>query len=252
VPGSAKLSFSGSQGLSVNTLKPNPVERMTDMNAMLAAQAAIRHQAEEQQESLADLASWMSSIKKKDEKLRSSRASVSTAVSRPLPPPSLPPPAPSGGGSVTAVVHRGPNNSAADHTYDRGYRKWESFDVDAALRDDESRETRAATQASDGIMTESPQSASARPSQNAASSQPSAVASPMNLATTARESGNACFKRGDYAGAVSAYTHSLDLDQNRWVLSCRRLLWFSAGAASPEQENDNSSASLDLLHSCSA
>lgn len=32
-------------------------------------------------------------------------------------------------------------NSAADHTYDKGYKKWETFDVDAALEDADTTET---------------------------------------------------------------------------------------------------------------
>ncbi len=32
-------------------------------------------------------------------------------------------------------------NSAADHTYDKGYKKWETFDVDTALEDVDTTET---------------------------------------------------------------------------------------------------------------
>jgi len=41
-------------------------------------------------------------------------------------------------GSRKAPVHKKPSGAtAADHTYDKGYKRWEEFDVDAAMKDDE-------------------------------------------------------------------------------------------------------------------
>jgi hypothetical protein len=166
------------------------------MGDMLAAQVAIRQQAEEQQESLAELASWTTSIKKKDDKLRvvpSPVASTRPSVTGP-----------------SSAVSRGPSNSAADHTYDRGYRKWETFDVDAALgAEGNVGDTAQNPQMNSGIpASQRPQNAKPR----AAVQKPVAV---VNPATAARENGNACFKRGDYAGAISAYTLSLTTDPQR-------------------------------------
>ena len=173
------------------------------MDAIVAAQAAIRQQAEEQQDSLADLASWMSSIKKKDERLRAAVPVPGPPRQSPRPPPTPP----------VASVHRGENNSAADHTYDRGYRKWEAFDVDAALQDDDDgtpspAARRAPAPAAPPAAAPSPVSAASVVPPRA----PAAVRVAVPPAVTARESGNAAFRRGDWAGAVDAYSRALSLD----------------------------------------
>lgn len=170
------------------------------MNALIAAQAAIRQQAEEQQEAAKDLASWISQVKKKDDKLKASSQSVTRRPERP--PPSS--------ATQSAAVYRGPNNSAADHTYDRGYRKWESFDVDAALQEGDS---------GDCVFSKrTPEIAVVREAPNPMDTKKSVVNSlhapvlAVDAATAAREAGNACFKRGDYTGAVAAYTRALLAD----------------------------------------
>ena len=77
----------------------------------IAAQMAIRREAEQNQDAIAEMAAWSQEISKKDAALlaASSRAAAARAAAS-APPSAL---------------------SAAGHTYDKGYRKWDAFDPDA-------------------------------------------------------------------------------------------------------------------------
>ncbi|CAN0579590.1 unnamed protein product [Ectocarpus sp. 12 AP-2014] len=67
--------------------------------------------------------------------------------------------------------------SAAGHTYDKGYRKWAKFDIDAALRSVDQEEE-------EGVNDKSPR----------------------DLEKEERERGNTKFGQGDFEGAVKSYT----------------------------------------------
>lgn len=115
----------------------------------LKMQNAIRHNADEVSSMLSSLGKWEKKMKTKDETIRSK------VIGRKTPAPGVR----SGGGTVRTVSKEIPTSalkksintvkpvkdplakgskeaSAAKHTYDVGYKKWESFDIDAALKDD--------------------------------------------------------------------------------------------------------------------
>jgi len=106
---------------------------------IIALQARIRIEAEQQQSALGDLVSWMGSIKKKDAKLaQQTRHTVGVpAASSPSGHASSPLAAKPTAHSTAAPLSAEKAASAAAHTYDKGYKRWEKFDVDAALAEAE-------------------------------------------------------------------------------------------------------------------
>jgi tetratricopeptide (TPR) repeat protein len=209
---------------------------------IIALQARIRIEAEQQQSALGDLVSWMGSIKKKDTKLaQQTRRTVDVpaasspsghAPSRPAAmPTSHSNPAPSSAEKAT---------SAAAHTYDKGYKRWEKFDVDAALAEAEdsarpdgrglaspavattsvvSPPTAAAGGATAGVTAAAHASASPLPARQPAVAvrQKGGVvhvkAGDSGLASAeselAKAAGNAAYKAGDYSAAAAAYGRAL-------------------------------------------
>lgn len=101
------------------------------MDAAFKVQAKIRENARAIQDFTSDLSRWEESIKGKDEKLRRKKG----AGTGQMPPPR------GAQASKTVTVRKQASKakqkgvSAADHTYDKGYKKWESFDVDQALEE---------------------------------------------------------------------------------------------------------------------
>lgn len=93
------------------------------MGDTMKVQSQIRQNAEEVSSYLTDMAKWEKKINNKDTKR-------STTTSKALP-------VRLGSGTVKVIEKvASTNNTAAGHTYDVGYKKWDKFNVDAALEAD--------------------------------------------------------------------------------------------------------------------
>ena len=118
-------------------------------NNPMALQAQIRQNADEVSTMLSTLGKWEKNMKNKDEGIRKVRSAKGSAAA---PAPGVRGGVRSGAGTVktsstTAPVASlpapgtevgdGKAGSAAKHTYDVGYKKWEKFDIDAALNENE-------------------------------------------------------------------------------------------------------------------
>jgi tetratricopeptide (TPR) repeat protein len=139
----------------------------------------------------------------------------------------------------------GTSTTAASHTYDKGYKKWEKFDVDAALNNasddeaDDSNSPNPAEEDADAFNSEQPQTAAPISSTTAAPAAavaaqaaptpasivgnvPRRVTAPVPRALPRpagldpeleeRERGNAHFKAGSFAAAVKCYTRCLAMN----------------------------------------
>jgi hypothetical protein len=206
------------------------------MDATMKVQAQIRQNADEISSYLKDLSKWEKTIKTRDQKLRGVEVGGT-----------VPPRGRAGGirsaGTVTVssntpaalpVQIESKENSAAQHTYDVGYKKWEKFNVDEALRDDEysNSNSNISTSSDNGAITTStarPQSVerstAARitpatlpsPTPFSAPPTPASVprargeASQKDMELAERERGNSLFQAGNFAMAVKCYTTCLGL-----------------------------------------
>lgn len=195
-------------------------------NELIAVQARIRREAEQQQEVLGDLRSWMGSIAKKDSAIRSGAfvrkpvASTSTVVATAVSSASANDRSEAKSSAATKApspVQRTTDDNkprtADAHTYDKGYSKWDKFDVDAALAEAEKE-----------LGEGSPSTAQTQPAQPASTS---SVAIPVRArkaavqvkagdsglgsaeAEAAKAAGNAAYKAGDYSSASQAYTRAI-------------------------------------------
>jgi hypothetical protein len=113
---------------------------------------SIKNNAEELGQYLREMGAWESAVKKRDKVLALKRGGGSaaarppvraggglvpvgaTALLAPASVPLLPPPPPARGQTSAAAAGLTREKSAAQHTYDKGYKKWEAFDVSAAER----------------------------------------------------------------------------------------------------------------------
>jgi hypothetical protein len=213
------------------------------MDATVKVQARIRHNAEEVAAYMADLAKWEQSMNNRS-RVRTTRAPPggggtevrTTSTETTARPRSTAGPR-QGAGTVTvsassetsppALVTPGlgassSSSSAAAHTYDKGYRRWDSFNPDEC-EDDESPPIPGAG----GTVIDTP---SAPPpasiadihavrgsSSSSSSSAPTPVprargaASAVDAEAAERERGNDAFNAGNFAAAVKAYTKCLGM-----------------------------------------
>lgn len=128
-----------------------------------------------------------------------------------------------------------PAESADSHTYDKGYKKWENFDVKAALDDLEVSESLPSTSTaassstkhhmnsdSDGITTNKlkltpasiiPNTTISKPRNVLEEKVPKArgVESSADPEATERERGNDDYKAGNYSAAIKCYTKCLGM-----------------------------------------
>jgi hypothetical protein len=89
---------------------------------LLAVQSAVKAQAEEQADAAAALLSWSRDIARKDAQLREQHSHKSLPSS--TAPAGSPAGAPASSGSSSSIAR-----APAGHVYDRGYKRWEQFDV---------------------------------------------------------------------------------------------------------------------------
>jgi tetratricopeptide (TPR) repeat protein len=100
------------------------------MDDFMTIQARMRKEAEEQADALSTVRSWMNDIAKKDQDLQKKQVNRSTQAVESNQSFSTT--------NENEVIKRessiNAGETAARHTYDKGYKRWENFDVDAALR----------------------------------------------------------------------------------------------------------------------
>ena len=115
--------------------------------------------------------------------------------------------------------------TAAAHTYDKGYSKWEKFDVDAALKDaeDEEEEERPEQEEAQAVFVEQEQKqpvlvtpATITMEAERCKVDPSKVVKPrpraepdVNPEEQEREKGNEHYRRGEFGQAVRCYTRCI-------------------------------------------
>ena len=252
------------------------------MDATMKVQTQIRQNAEEVSSYLSSLSTWQKSIKKKDQDLRARPPTASSAAA-----PAAPAAAPTGPRS-TAAAHGpavrkgagtvptvalassggGASESAAKHTYDVGYKKWETFDVDAALAaaGEEEEEAQALGQQGGGhemtTFATRPPAPPSRPepteltptSMIPAAAVASAAASSVSVPAARgvfvnadaeaaeRELGNKEFANGNFAAAVKSYTKCLGLKGRNYIAFSNRAMAYLKLKEYHRAESDCSSA----------
>ncbi|CAM9177812.1 unnamed protein product, partial [Chrysoparadoxa australica] len=246
-----------------SSLGPEDALEMAGDDSPFAAQARIRQNAIEMQDYLKDLGSWEKDIRKKDRKLSKgvNRAPASTTgrSSNTGDVPAVR----AGGGKVSVgkvcksssqretqgreKANQSSNHassskpgSAAAHTYDKGYKKWERFDVDAALESDESdgegeeEEEDAEEQPQDEGSTATDPSAPATPTPativgqvrpaRAVVPEPLGQVRDADLEEEERRKGNEHFKSGDFAAAAKCYTRCLGMNSKNVLAFSNRAM----------------------------
>lgn len=191
----------------------------------LHVQNQIRNNAEEVNGFFQDMVKWEKDIKAKDTKIiqkkltRQARSSASAPITR------------QGAGTVAVSdslpVNKG--SSAACHTYDVGYNKWEKLSIS------ESGDMEAGQDSGPvGPVAMSESSVLTPASLVALSSVPvvaqTQVSRPLRTATTVdietyeRERGNSEFKNGNFASAIKCYTKCLGLKPKNYVAFSNRAM----------------------------
>ena len=237
------------------------------MDPTMKVQAQIRQNAEEISSYLSTMATWQKTIKKKDHDISSrgsagvrssssgssgsgsggSRSSGTSAAAQPSAP------IRKGAGTVPTVAHSAPEGvgaTAASHTYDVGYKKWEQFDVDAALADEvEDDGVVVAASRNGGVVAEAeatfrehslPTPPPVPPAQLTPKSIiPAAtirqVAPPVvpaargvfsntDAEAAERELGNKEFANGNFSAAVKSYTKCLGLKGKNYIAFSNRAM----------------------------
>ena len=140
--------------------------------------------------------------------------------------------------------------SAARHTYDKGYKKWEDFDIDKALdaadddddvvvveEDDATPEAEAEAETSEEEEEEE-EDAPAKP-----------LEAPKDAEAAQRELGNKKFAAGDFEGAIRCYTLCLGLKKNNHTAFSNRAMAYLKQKEYHNAEADCSVAlSIDAAH----
>ena len=212
----------------------------------LRTQHKIKNDAEELTAYLKDMGSWENAVRKKDRAIsKKSGASKGSSSLRTVPP------VRASGGTVplgaTATLLATPvaaappatgkvaakknGTTAAAHTYDRGYKKWEDFDADAALDDvdvpgavaasaggNDSGEDDAGEDVPVRVARTPAQLALGVPGAAPSAERAAAVPRPKPALLSAsereaaeRERGNAHFKAGEFSKAAKCYTACLGI-----------------------------------------
>ncbi|RQM12818.1 hypothetical protein B5M09_011065 [Aphanomyces astaci] len=195
----------------------------------LAVQRQIRENASYLQDYFSDMSAWEKSMAKKEQQLQGSKRSAapvrravamsvrgsdgSVSIQHPL--------------NATIDTPSKPTKAPSQHVYDKGYKKWDSFDVDAALKEvdtpsvtpDQDEEDPEEAPAARPTLTRPKKVLTAAPKKP---SPPSPVNVPRDLLE--KEDGNMHFKQGEFAAAVNCYSRSLSYNpRNPIVLSNRAM-----------------------------
>lgn len=236
------------------------------------AQRAVRMDAEQLNEYMQELFSWSKDMKRKERAnpahppaaAVSERQSSGPAAQRPQEQQQAPP-------QPQQQLQQQASGSAARHpaahTYEHYSRKWDRFDVDAALAEDEA-EGGASTQQASTQPTGRPSSSRASPSSSGPSapvaipqarvtvpvgpSKASAPAATGGAAPTSAEgwkdAGNAAFKRGQHREAVDCYTRSLELQPSCLAFANRAMARLKLGQAAEAEADCSEALGLDAMY----
>uniref|UniRef100_A0A7S3JX94 RNA-polymerase II-associated protein 3-like C-terminal domain-containing protein n=1 Tax=Aureoumbra lagunensis TaxID=44058 RepID=A0A7S3JX94_9STRA len=216
------------------------------MEKVAKVQHQIRNDALEQQEYLQRMSEWEKDIERRDREIQ--RQKIKPEVTKEKA--KVAPIRGTGlrvGISDTKGIENKKKESAAQHTYDKGYGKWESFNVDEALAeiDDTTKinpiespvkELCAVKQADESIHI--------RNNERRVS-----VAPPRDAELAQRELGNDLFAKGDYQGAIRAYTLCLGLKKrNVLALSNRAMAYLKLKEFHNAEIDCTSALNLDPNH----
>lgn len=183
----------------------------------MEAQFQIRQNAMEAQDFMQDLLSWQHTLKDKSSKsLQQPTADASAPAVRgraagsvSAAPEELQRPANASGLAKAAVDSTAP---PAAHTY-QNYRKWDTFDVDAALQEDTTASTVTSKHMEPSGASAKPPNGHPQPQQlNGLGSAAHKVARPPPpTAAALKDRGNKLYQAGYYTDAISCYTQSVEL-----------------------------------------
>jgi tetratricopeptide (TPR) repeat protein len=182
------------------------------MDAM-KVQAQIRKNSEEVSSYVSDMSRWEKDMTQRDKDLRSGKAKKSVRAPR------------AGSGTVKVTSAAPPavkSESAANHTYDVGYKKWENYKEDEENSSSSSAAAenvnRYQTPASI-IQTGIPETLPSAPVPRARG-----VANTADAETMERERGNEEFKKGNFREAVKQYTRCLGMKIDHYVAFSNRAM----------------------------
>ncbi|RHY12826.1 hypothetical protein DYB25_011732 [Aphanomyces astaci] len=199
----------------------------------LAVQRQIRENASYLQDYFSDMSAWEKSMAKKEQQLHGSKRSAapvrravamsvrgsdgSVSIQHPL--------------NATIDTPSKPTKAPSHHVYDKGYKKWDSFDVDAALKEVDTSSVTPHQDEEDPEEAPPARPTSTRPKKavTAAPKKPSTPPPsppPVNVPRDLleKEDGNMHFKQGEIAAAVNCYSRSLSYNpRNPIVLSNRAM-----------------------------
>jgi tetratricopeptide (TPR) repeat protein len=203
--------------------------------AALKAQTKIKNHAEEMGAYLKDMQAWEKKIKLKNKGLKAKPRKVPPVrASGGLIPVGATATLPSSSTVKTNKKNKSTHGSAAGHTYDKGYKRWEKFDVDAALNDVDAKEQKQEDDDDEEeiVPIQTPatmvvHSKKATPQIGVSVAQPKpALKTPSEREADERQKGNDFFQKGDFHKAIKAYTACLGIS-NRSVLafSNRAMCW---------------------------
>ena len=239
-------------------------------------QNQIRQNATEVSSYLQDLAKWEKSIKAKDKKIISKKGSQprapvragvgtvsTTSILNNQTTPLAVVPGDKSGLAVQDKKATGVDESAASHTYDKGYKKWEKLDVDALLAEQDKEDDELAyggahvepeeeddkeggTVPSSSALTPATMADRVAPHVTAQVSRSVPKARGMfadiDAETAERDLGNAQFKKGNFAAAVKSYTRCLGLRAKNYVAFSNRAMAYLKLKDFVKAEQDCSSA----------
>ncbi|KAL3668494.1 hypothetical protein V7S43_006577 [Phytophthora oleae] len=188
--------------------------------SVVEVQHQIRANASQLQDYFSDLYTWEKNIGKEDSaRKRASKTAKDSATKQATAPPRTPKLV--GVGNDNKVLSASNVKRPGAHTYDKGYKRWEKFDVDAALREADGEED------SKQNVQETMQSSDTVPRRVTTTSKASSsAATTKTREELEKEEGNAHYKRGDYVAAIKSYTRCLGYSpQNAVVLSNRAMAY---------------------------
>lgn len=193
-------------------------------------QLRIRQNALEMQDFYSDLDKWEADIAKRDKELQKKKKQKVILIKSN---PEIPKPV------EDKPKEPKPPKPADAHTYDKGYKKWEKFDVDGALKElDESDASSPTATSNDTIVTQSKpiiispadigrdmivnNDDDEKPVNN--SSLESENTKPLDVLE--REKGNKYFSEGNFEEALKCYTKSIALNSQSAVSFSNRAMTY--------------------------
>eukprot|EP00753_Platysulcus_tardus_P011855 PLAT3317.34.p2 GENE.PLAT3317.34~~PLAT3317.34.p2 ORF type:complete len:585 (-),score=233.52 PLAT3317.34:43-1770(-) len=216
----------------------------------MEVQMQIRRNAREVADYMESLRDWTKDISVKDEALRSTaprKPTHAVPVRGGLTVKAAPSPAALPVPESELAAAPDDSGSAADHTYDRGYARWESMDVDAmldAVDEEEAKPAAAAAPAKKGGR-KSRKKKKRVVEAAAAESKDTAV----SLEEEMRQEGNKHFRRGEFAAAVKSYTRCIGLNPNNHLaLSNRAQAYLKLKQWTKAEADCTAALSVDRMH----